>query len=65
MRGVTSYDLNVTHLFLKISFIFNIYLAEWRLRCGTWDLRRVMWDVSLWYMDSLVVAHGLQSVQAQ
>lgn len=30
------------------------------LSCGTWDLHFVTWDLLLWHMYSLVVAHGLQ-----
>ena len=31
------------------------------LSLGTWDLCSVMWDLSLWLRDSLVVARRLQS----
>ena len=38
--------------------IFLIYLAVFGLSCSTWDL-------PLQHMDSLAVAHRLQSAQAQ
>ena len=48
--------------------IFNfkkilIYLAAFGLGCGTQDLFCIMWDRSLWRMDSLAVVHGLQESQ--
>ena len=48
--------------FFKI-FIF-IYLAVLSLRGGTWDLHRITQDLLLWCVDSLVVEHGLQTMQA-
>ena len=39
-------------------FFLTIYLAVLGLTC-------VMWDLSLWHMDSLVVVHRLQGTWAQ
>ena len=48
---------------LKDSYILvflNICLAV-GLSCSAWNLHCTMWDLSLQCMDSLVVAHGLNS----
>ena len=39
--------------FYIASFFLCVYLAG--VTCGTWDLCWVMWGVSLWSVDSLVV----------
>ena len=41
-----------------------VYLPVTGLSCGTWDLRDIMWDLSLHHIDSLVVACGLSSCGA-
>ena len=40
-----------------------IYLTESVLSCSMQNPQCVMWDLSLWHTDSLVVGHGLQSGQ--
>ena len=41
-----------------------IYLAVSGPGCWTWNLHCIVWNLSLWLMDSLLVTHGLQSAQA-
>ena len=48
-------------LFLIFIYFLFIYLAASDLSCSTQDLHCVMWELSFWQMDSLVVAQGLQS----
>ena len=49
------------------SFLKTIHLlcAVLGLSCGTWDLPRVMGDLSLRHMDSLLVVQGLSSCSTQ
>ena len=59
--------------FFFFDFYLFIYLAASGLSCGMWDLHCGMQDLSLRQAGfslqhagfSLVVAHGLQSAQAQ
>jgi len=39
-------------LIFYLSVYLLIYLAAQGLSCGTWDLRCVLWDLSLWCMSS-------------
>ena len=57
------YQLNTTYnnCFL---ILFIIYLASLGLRCGSRNLCFITWDLSLGYMDSLVVAYGLRCSKA-
>ena len=39
--------------------VLNICLAASGLSCSIWELHCIMQDLSLWYMGSLVLVHGL------
>ena len=43
-------------------YVFGYFLG---LSCGMQDLHCIMWYLPLGHIDSLVVAHGLRSAQAQ
>ena len=47
-----------------ILFFNNIYLASSGLSFVSQDICCIMWDLLLWHMDSLVVAHRLSSWDA-
>ena len=46
-----------------INFKKNINLTALGLGCSMQDLCYILWDLSLWPMDSLVVACGLQGLR--
>ena len=51
-------------MFFLIYYYLCTYLASSSLSCSIWNLDCVLRDLSLWCTDPLVVALGLQSMQA-
>ena len=51
-------------MYISIFIYLFAYLAALALSCGTQDFHCITRDLSLRCTDSLVVAHGLQSMQA-
>lgn len=50
---------------LNFIFLIIIYLTVSGHSCGMWIFSWVMWNLSLWCMDFLVVGHRLWRVQPQ
>ena len=51
-------------MYIYIFIYLFVYLAALGLSCGTQDFHCITRDLLLWRTDCLVVAHGLQSMQA-